>query len=313
MDGEGRGQGAGEERTELARRVAELEELARVGSWEWNVATDTITWSDEMFRIFGVKPDAFEATYDAYLACLHPDDRALARHNVERALHHHEQYEADYRAVWPTGEIRWLHCRGRALVEDDGTVSALIGTSQDITDRKNLESALTQQALHDPLTGLPNRLLLLDRLEHALARVPRAGGRTAVLFVDLDRFKAVNDGAGHAAGDEVLRVIAARLRTSVRAHDTVARYGGDEFVVIGEDLRWPQEAALIAERLLVACAVPVRVPSGDIRLSASVGGTVAVGDEAPDDLLRNADAAMYQAKSRGGDTIAWVDLTHESS
>src|SRR2546423_1093733 len=121
------------------RRLGELEELARVGSWEWDVVADVVTWSDQLYRIFGVKPDDFEATYEDYLSRLHPDDRTLAEHNVERALRFHEPYAADYRVVWPDGEVRWLHCRGRAGAANDGTVVRLIGTSQDITERKQLE------------------------------------------------------------------------------------------------------------------------------------------------------------------------------
>ena len=293
---------------ENTRRLVELEELALVGSWEWEVAADTITWSDQLYRIFGVKPDDFEATYEAYLSRLHPDDRPLAEHNVDRAVRFHEPYAADYRVVWPDGEVRWLHCRGRVVVTAAGTVTRLIGTSQDITDRKQLEQRLAHQALHDALTGLPNRLLLLDRLAHAMQRQSRTHHHTAVLFVDLDRFKNVNDGAGHAAGDEVLRVIAHRLQDCVRQHDTVARYGGDEFVVVAEDLGWPDEAVDVANRILSATSLPIPGPAGEIALSASIGGTVATDGRTPEEVLRNADAAMYEAKQRGGHTIAWVDL-----
>lgn len=218
-------------------RLAELEELAQIGSWEWDVVTDRVTWSAQMYRIFGVKPDSFAATYAAYLECLHPDDRRIATYNVDRALRFFESYEADFRAVWPGGELRWLHCRGQAIVSDDGEVLRLLGTSQDITERKQLEARLAHRALHDDLTGLPNRSLLMDRLSHAMQRTERSGLHTTVLFVDLDRFKSINDGAGHDAGDEALRTIAGRLCEAVRQVDTVARYGGDEFVVVGEELR----------------------------------------------------------------------------
>ena len=291
-----------------ARRLGELEELARVGSWEWDVVADVVTWSDQLYRIFGVKPDDFEATYEDYLSRLHPDDRTLAEHNVERALRFHEPYAADYRVVWPDGEVRWLHCRGRAVAANDGTVVRLIGTSQDITERKQLEERLAHQALHDTLTGLPNRVLLLDRLAHAMQRNSRSKHHTAVLFVDLDRFKKVNDGAGHDAGDEVLRVIARRLVKGVRQHDTVARYGGDEFVVVAEELHWPDAAVDVATRILAAASAPIPHSSGEISVSASVGGTVATDGRTPEEVLRNADTAMYEAKQRGGHTISWVDL-----
>jgi len=210
--------------------------------------------------------------------------------------------------VWPDGEVRWLHCRGRAVAANDGTVVRLIGTSQDITERKQLEERLAHQALHDTLTGLPNRVLLLDRLAHAMQRNSRSKHHTAVLFVDLDRFKKVNDGAGHDAGDEVLRVVARRLVKGVRQHDTVARYGGDEFVVVAEELHWPDAAVDVATRILAAASTPIPHSSGEISVSASVGGTVATDGRTPEEVLRNADTAMYEAKQRGGHTISWVDL-----
>jgi diguanylate cyclase (GGDEF)-like protein/PAS domain S-box-containing protein len=297
---------------ENTRRLAEVEQLARVGSWEWAVGPDVVTWSDQMYRIFGVKPDAFAATYEAYLGCLHPDDRALAEHNVGRALRAQEPYAADYRMVWPDGELRWAHCRGRAVLAADGTVQRLIGTAQDITDRKQLEGQLVHRALHDTLTGLPNRSLLMDRLTLAMARATRTHHHAAVLFIDLDRFKNVNDGAGHDAGDAVLREIAERLRGCVRQHDTVARYGGDEFVIVAEELHWPDEVVGLAERVLDAASQPIAYESQEITLTASIGGTVATDSGTPQAVLRDADAAMYEAKGRGGHAVAWVALSSDA-
>ncbi|MFL6206678.1 MAG: diguanylate cyclase domain-containing protein [Acidimicrobiales bacterium] len=292
---------------ENTRRLLELEALARVGSWEWDVAADVVAWSDEMYRIFGVKQDQFDATFAAYLSCLHPEDRALARETVERSLRTGDPYVADYRIVWPDGEERWLHCRGRAIVGAAGRVSRLLGTSQDITERKELEERLAHQALHDPLTGLPNRSLLQDRLSHAMQRTLRTQRHTAVFFVDLDRFKRINDGAGHATGDHVLHTIAGRLREAMREYDTVARYGGDEFVVIAEDLSWPVEAVDVADRIVRTIELPIGHGSGELVLTASVGATVVAGRAGPAEVLRDADIAMYQSKHRGGATVTWTE------
>lgn len=291
------------------RRLVALEELAEIGSWEWDVRTDAVDWSDEMYRLFGLKPDQFDATYDGYLSCLHPDDRTLARSNVDRALADHEPYAADYRVVWPTGEVRWLHCRGRVVTSMDGTVARLIGTTQDVTDRKRLEERLAHDALHDALTGLPTRSLLLDRLAHAMQRVGRTHRLTAVFFVDIDHFKIVNDSAGHEAGDDVLREVAARLRHAVREADTVARIGGDEFVIVAEDLRWPEEAARVAQRLLGSATFSIPRSAGDdLSVSASIGAAVAHEGATVDEVLRNADAAMYWAKRQaGGGTLMWFE------
>ena len=299
--------GARNDREAADERARLLEELARVGTWEWNVAADSVTWSDEMYRLFGVKADQFEATFDGYLSCLHPDDRAAARATVEHALHAGESYAADYRVRCPDGEQRWVHCRGRAVVDPSGAVIRLLGTTQDITERKQLEHHLVHQSLHDPLTGLPNRSLLLDRLTHAMQRTLRSKRHTAVFFIDLDRFKNVNDGAGHDTGDATLRAVARHLRVAMRKHDTVARYGGDEFVVVAEDLAWPEQAKEVSGRLLHAVAAPIAHDAGELAVTASIGATLADGHSDPNTVLRDADAAMYRAKHLGGHTVVWAE------
>jgi diguanylate cyclase (GGDEF)-like protein len=165
-----------------------------------------------------------------------------------------------------------------------------------LTDAKNFGTAL-HRALHDMLTGLPNRALFLDRLEHAASRATRKGPRPAVLFLDLDGFKRVNDSLGHGAGDQLLVEVGHRLVTSVRPGDTVARFGGDEFAVLLEDVEDDDEATVVAERIMASLHVPFRVQKRDVSVSVSVG--VATLEEAGEDLLRDADLAMYQAKARG--------------
>lgn len=184
----------------------------------------------------------------------------------------------------------------------------LLGTSQDTTERKQLEERLAHQALHDPLTGLPNRSLLLDRLTHAMQRSLRTHRQTAVFFIDLDRFKLINDGVGHPTGDYVLQTISGRLRETVREYDTVSRYGGDEFVVIAEDVRWPDEAVDVGDRLLGAIGLPIDHESGELVLTASVGATVVAGRVGPAEVLRDADVATYRSKRRGGATITWTEM-----
>ena len=169
-----------------------------------------------------------------------------------------------------------------------------------VASRTDFEERLVHQTLHDDLTGLPNRSLLQDRLGHALAKTARSGRFVGVLFVDLDRFKVVNDALGHDAGDKVLVDVADRLSQTMRRGDTVARLGGDEFVVLCENLLNPEQAEAIAERLMKALKLPFRTESGAIVLSASVG--VAIGTDVKSDavgLLRDADAAMYKAKEAG--------------
>jgi diguanylate cyclase (GGDEF)-like protein/PAS domain S-box-containing protein len=187
-----------------------------------------------------------------------------------------------------------------SLLRDDmGTLIGRVLCVQDITEQRQLEEELRQAALYDPLTRLPNRRLLRDRVEHAL--VLRARGHTGVaaLFVDLDRFKRVNDSFGHDVGDEVLVEIASRLVHCVRGCDTLARHGGDEYVVLLEEIADREQATSIGERVLAGFTEPVRTAVGNILVSASIGIHVATDDDDYDSLLRAADGAMYEAK-RGG-------------
>jgi diguanylate cyclase (GGDEF)-like protein len=177
--------------------------------------------------------------------------------------------------------------------------SELLVTVRDVTARKQTEEALLRHALHDSLTGLPNRVLLLDRLAMALARATRRRARVGVLFLDLDRFKLFNDSRGHAAGDALLRGVAERLKLAIRPDDTVARFGGDEFVVVCDELSDETEALRVGERVLRSLREPFPVGSEEIFLSGSVGIALAEADSSPESLLRDADAAMYRAKLGG--------------
>jgi diguanylate cyclase (GGDEF)-like protein/PAS domain S-box-containing protein len=178
-----------------------------------------------------------------------------------------------------------------------GDLIGMIGVAADITERKRLAEQLRHHAFHDPLTDLANRALFHDRLEHAMARHNRTGGQLAVLLLDLD---TVNDALGHAVGDQLLSIVADRLRTAMRPSDTVARLGGDEFVVLIEDAAGPAEAVAVTQRLLAALAAPIALANRDIQVRASVGIAVAGPDAQPGDLVRDADVAMYQAKADGG-------------
>jgi diguanylate cyclase (GGDEF)-like protein len=180
---------------------------------------------------------------------------------------------------------------------------------RDVTDRKRLEESLSYQAFHDPLTGLGNRSLFLDRLEQAVARGIRGQSGAAVLFVDVDRFKMVNDRLGHAAGDALLRTIAQRLNGCLRKGDTAARIGGDEFGVVVENLNDVHQALALAERILQAIRQPLTLSDTELSTTISIGIAFDEGTLTAYQLLNRADIAMYRAKVRGGDTYA--DFTEE--
>jgi diguanylate cyclase (GGDEF)-like protein/PAS domain S-box-containing protein len=286
---------------ESEERLAEAQRIARVGSWEWEIGTDVQVWSEELYNLFGLE-HTVTPCYDVFVSRIHPDDVASVDAKVRASMQNHEPFDFDYRLCLPNGQVRWLRARGRMEVHN-GVPTRMMGTSQDITERREAEDALAHQALHDPLTGLPNRALLLDRLDQALARRRRHPSTLAVLFLDLDRFKWVNDSLGHPAGDELLIEVARRLEQLARPEDTIARFGGDEFVVLCEEVTGEADAVRLAERIARAISVPVTVagvettPTFSIGIAVSPAGTGGEGAA----LVRDADTAMYQAKEAGRD------------
>lgn len=283
------------------RHLSEAQDIAGLGTWEWDIRFDLVHWSDQLYRIFGLDPEGFEATYAAYVERIHRDDRKLAADCVRRCLETHQAFDADYRIVLPDGAIRWLHSRGRVELDSAGTPVTMAGVCQDITARKELEDALLHQSLHDPLTGLPNRFLLLNRVELALSRARRERSSVAVCFLDVDHFKQVNDNAGHDAGDEVLRNVAARLRDAVRTSDTIARVGGDEFVVVAEEAKTAADAIVVGARLNDALRFTVTTDGERHAVTVSVGVALSQPDDLPTTVLFKADQAMYRAKRLGRD------------
>ena len=225
-------------------QLAEAQALAKVGSWDWEVSSGTQIWSDEAYRIIGLDPDGPAPTFEDFLERVHPDDRKRLSDEVARSMQPGSkgEYEIEHRIVRPDREVRVCRCRGRVFFDLDGTPLRMVGAVVDITERRREEQALERRALVDPLTGLPNRSLAFDRLRHALELTRRRESPLAVLFIDLDGFKSVNDELGHEAGDQVLAEAAKRLLEVVRASDTVGRVGGDEFVAICEDVASPKTA-----------------------------------------------------------------------
>jgi diguanylate cyclase (GGDEF)-like protein/PAS domain S-box-containing protein len=204
---------------------------------------------------------------------------------------------SEYRFVRRDGQLSW----GTLTVSRAAGTNAtrLIAIVQDVTERKRLEAQLAHQAYHDPLTELANRSLFRDRVEHALARASRHCERVAVLFLDLDDFKTVNDSLGHDEGDRLLKAVAARLLNATRGCDTVARLGGDEFAVLLENVRDDQDAIVVANRITSSLAAPFQLQQKLLSISASMGIARAADGNGADELLRNADVAMYAAKARG--------------
>jgi diguanylate cyclase (GGDEF)-like protein/PAS domain S-box-containing protein len=232
---------------------------------------------------------------------VHPDDRTREEREAAGLLSGEKDLARyELRLVQSDGAVRWLEVHARPILDQKGAIVGLSGTLVDVTERKRLEEQLLHQAFHDALTGLANRTLFRERVSHALNRAARSTHAHAVLFLDLDNFKKVNDSMGHAAGDELLCGIARRLVANVRSVDTVARLGGDEFAVLLEDLPQQDEAVMIAERILDSLRQPILVSGKEVIVGASIGVTPVRRDsESADALLRNADIAMYVAKRQG--------------
>jgi diguanylate cyclase (GGDEF)-like protein/PAS domain S-box-containing protein len=398
--------------------LKEVQQLAQLGSWSWDLTSDEVTWSQELYRIFGL-PEEQNASFDMFQRLLHPDDRQRVLELLDRARTAGTGFACEHRVVRADGTVRVLQARGEVHADGAGRPATMVGTAQDVTDstrvqeaaqqlaaivqsssdaiyslaadmtvtswnaaaerllgrpapemmshpiasvwppehlelnrsmferafagevitdvetmrlhrdgtrvavtvswspirddsgaiigvsviardltqRQQLEEQLVRQALHDPLTGLANRTLFTDRLEHALTRGRRPGITVAILVIDLDGFKDINDSLGHDAGDDLLTIAGMRLEGHARPGDTVARLGGDEFGVLLEDIT-TAEAVRSAEALLEGLATPIVLRDRDLTPTASIGIAIAAGEDA-EALLRNADTAMYAAKRQG--------------
>lgn len=302
---------------EAGQRIARSEErlsLALEGSglalFDWDVRADRHYESAQMALLRGAEPRERVVTTAEFLAEVHPEDRPALKEAMDE-IHAVDAEDkpprsVEYRVQRVDGEWIWLRSSGRVVERDDqGRALRLSGTVGDIHQLKLAEARLRQMAEYDALTGVPNRALFNDRLRQALLRAHRANRPMALLFVDVDHFKPINDSLGHEAGDELLKTFAGRLQAAVRKSDTVARLGGDEFTVIVEQLNAEVDACLLAAKLVEAARLPMVLRAGTARVSASIG--IAMSRPGEDDaatLLRRADAALYQAKREGRDRFA---------
>ncbi|WLQ07144.1 sensor domain-containing protein [Arthrobacter oryzae] len=282
-------------------RLLAAQEMAHVGSVEHTVATGETWHSEEFARILGLEPGE-PAPRASMLALTHPEDRELVRKMRKSLDNGLALADFEYRIIRRDGEQRWLHSRIRSVNGPDGKPHRFLETVLDITERKKAEQVLEWQARHDALTGLPNRYMMTEVLQGFLDRA----SRPVVMFVDIDRFKLINDGIGHGAGDTILVLLGERLRAAVRARDTVGRFGGDEFVVVCENLLM-RGAKTLAERIRGATRQPFEVDGRRIYVNVSVGIALAGPDDSAESMLRGADSAMYRAKSAGGDSSEVYD------
>jgi diguanylate cyclase (GGDEF)-like protein/PAS domain S-box-containing protein len=285
-----------EERYFLAARGA------NDGLWDWNIKKEEIYYSSRWKSMLGYMEHEIEDTPDEWISRIHPDDReavvyALTNHINDKTPH----FQSEHRILHRDGTYRWMLVRGMAVRDANGIAYRMAGSQTDITARKNAEEQLVHDAFHDLLTGLPNRALFLDRLDRTIEYNRRYNKFSfAVLFLDLDRFKVINDSLGHAIGDQLLIEIAKVLKTCMRSSDTVARFGGDEFVVLLNDIHDVQEAVKVVHHIQEVLSKPFRVGNNRVFTSASIGIVLSnAGYQSKEDIMRDADIAMYQAKMLG--------------
>jgi diguanylate cyclase (GGDEF)-like protein/PAS domain S-box-containing protein len=284
-------------------RYAVAVQATNDGIWDWDLVAESMHFSDRWKALLGYA-DAFASERpDAWFDLVHPDDVARLRREINQHLSGTSpHFENEHRIRHADGGWRWVLTRGLTTRDADGRPRRITGSLSDITDRRVAQERLIHDALHDSLTGLPNRALFLDRLTQCLAHLERNPAYACgLLYVDIDRFKLVNDSLSHAAGDRLLIEIARRVGGVLRPGDTLARLGGDEFAILLDGAITPACALDVAARVAAEIAQPLRFERRELSVSASIGIAHNLdGCVSPDELIRNADIAMYDAKARGG-------------
>ena len=278
--------------------------IANMGHWIWNLTSNKILLSENFYHIWGLEADEVIDTWRPFFKMVHPDDREMIGKVFAETLRNPKDYDGEFRIYHQDGSEH--HCRiiGQVDWKGNGTPMRMLGVIQDITEHKLYEQKIKKLAFYDTLTGLPNRRMFQDRLSLALANGKRYGENVAVIFIDLDGFKKVNDRMGHEAGDVVLQYIGAQLKICIRDCDTAARMGGDEFMIILLKCNLMQDAVAIAERILVACRTPIPIKNQLATVGASIGISFFPNDaDTIEGLIKKADDAMYLSKQSGGNRI----------
>ncbi|MGA7983224.1 MAG: EAL domain-containing protein [Chromatiaceae bacterium] len=302
------------------RRLAMAQRIARLGHWDWQPGNDRLAISAEVCRILGLDPQCHEITVFAFVERAPAEDRARVRLWLSQIEQGEGQPSVTHRVLSANSEVRHVRQQVEIVRGPDGRPTHIYGTLQDITELREAEQRIHQLAFIDGLTGLPNRTLFKDRLFRAIALAERHGRRLALLFLDLDNFKRINDTLGHTVGDELLQATAKRLVMALRESDSIshgdgpdpiqntARLGGDEFTVLLPEVKRSEDAAVVAERIRHVLSLPLTLAEHEIVITPSIGIAVYPEDgEGPDVLLKNADGAMYVAKRHGKNTYCFFD------
>ena len=287
---------------ESEERYALAVQGANDGIWDWDLKNNQVYFSPRWISMLGYREDEISASLEEWFKRIHPED--LERTKLDISQHINgltSNFENEHRMRHKDGAYHWMLTRGLAVWDKDGIANRIAGSQSDITDRKFAEEKLLHDAFYDGLTGLPNRALFLDRLKHAIERTKRHKEyRFGVLFLDLDRFKDVNDSLGHMLGDQLLIATSQLLQGGLRSTDTASRFGGDEFVILLEEISDLGAAVRVATWIQESLAAPFNLKEHEVYITTSIG--IVIGSavyQKPEDILRDADIAMYVAKSRG--------------
>lgn len=293
-------------------RLSLAQRIAKIGDWEWHPFTDHFTASLELCRLMGIRLQDFGGTKEAFLHAVHQEDRERVDQALTSILKERKPCDMDHRIVLPNGSEFTVNLQAEDVFDEQLKAPIIVGTAQDISERKRSEREIHRLAYYDSLTGLPNRVLFKDRVIQALAHARRYKSTLAVLFLDLDRFKIINDTLGHTVGDLLLKQVADRLSDSIRHSDSVgrsvekdktpelARLGGDEFTVLLTNIQVAQDAGTVARRILESLALSFLIDGHEISVTVSVGIAIFPTDgDSMDLLLKSSDVAMYHAKEQG--------------
>ncbi|WP_298038334.1 EAL domain-containing protein [uncultured Desulfuromonas sp.] len=301
-------------------RLAEAHRIAQLGSWELDLERDSFHCSPELGALLGIEDQQEPPDWSLFVESAHPEDRGMVTRVMGNALEKRKSYSLTYRLNGPGPDNRVVQHLGEVVCDGRGRPSAVVGTVQDVTELKRAEEKVKFLAYHDSLTGLANRHLFNDRTHQAIAACKRSERSMALLFLDLDRFKRINDNLGHRFGDTVLTEIARRILGVVRKCDSisrpvgggampcVSRRGGDEFTILLAEITQPRDAAGVAARVLDAISQPLVVEGREVLVTASIGISLFPEDGTDlETLMKNADIAMYQAKDEGRNKLQFFN------
>lgn len=286
-------------------------DAGQIGVWSWDLKTDALTWNDFMYRFYGVEPDT-ELSYNTWKNALVPEDAEQTEQMLRGALKGINTFDTEFRIKTPTGVIRYIQAAAILENDKDGNPIRMLGVNTDITDRKKAEETIRHMANYDNLTDLPTRRLATDRMKVAIKAAQRHNKQVAVLFMDLDGFKPINDAYGHKAGDAALQQVAKRLLECVRKSDTVARIGGDEFLIILSEVTSKEGVTHVAKKIIQSISQPMSFKDDTFSMGVSIGISIFPDNSAETDhLITLADKAMYVSKNGGKNRYTFASESNQ--